>query len=148
MASATVGSAGTSRLKGRSRRRRPTAMRRRTSARLEDVCWRTYSCTRARVTAEFASDQYAADIFAPTTLMRSMRRSTSAPNRALDVRIALHVEYFDGVVPQRRDIEALRSEIDGKMVDAPLDARKFNRAHETERRLSRSGLKSREHERR
>src|SRR5438067_4342821 len=69
------------------------------------------------------------------------------PRQALDVRIGLHVEHFDGVVPQRRDVEPLRGEIDGEMIDAPFDARKVNRADERERRLRRR-LKGRKDERR
>src|SRR5438105_3205054 len=69
------------------------------------------------------------------------------PRQALDVRIALHVEHLDGVVPQRRDVEPLRGEIDGEMIDAPFDARKVNRADEREWRLRRR-LKGRKDERR
>src|SRR6266545_1515493 len=58
----------------------------------------------------------------------------------LDVIAALQVEHFDRVVAESRNVQPLRSQVDSKVIDAPLDAREIDRADQSQRCLTRRGL--------
>ena len=56
--------------------------------------------------------------------------------QALEVPVAFQVEHFHSVVPERCDIQSLRSRVDRQVIDASLDTREIDRAHEYERHLA------------
>jgi hypothetical protein len=58
------------------------------------------------------------------------------PGQAFDVAVVLQIEDFDGVVPERRDVQSLRGRVDGQVIDSSFDAREIDRADKRQRCLT------------